>query len=413
MDKLQKLTLLAQVKQRHELMSAHLSEKDKRLLVASEAITIGRGGDMIVSQATGISRVTISKGKKEIESGAEKSGYRIRKAGAGRKRLMDKNPALIKALDMLIDPLTRGDPESPLRWTCKSTYKLSEALRLKGYTVSQKTVYSLLQEMGYSMQANRKIMEGKQNPDRDAQFHFINKKVKEFQADEQPVISVDAKKKENIGQYKNAGYEWEKQGQPTLVNTYDFPDKEKGNARPYGIFDMTRNEGWVSVGISSDTAEFAVESIRRWWNEMGCYNYLNATRILITADGGGSNGHRLRLWKREIQKFSNEIGLSIQICHFPPGTSKWNKIEHQMFSFMSKNWRGRPLDSLGTIVNLISNTTTKKGLKIEAEIDDNEYEKGIKVSDMEMQRLNINRDIFHGEWNYEIMPQETEIFSSQ
>lgn len=413
MDKSQKQAILAQVKQRHELMAAHLSEKDKRLLVASEAITIGRGGDIIVSQATGISRVTISKGRKEIKSEAEKCANRVRKPGGGRKRLMDINPALIKELDMLIDPLTRGDPESPLRWTCKSTYKLAEALRLKGYTVSQKTVYSLLQQMGYSMQANRKIMEGKQNPDRDAQFHFINKKVKEFQSDEQPVISVDAKKKENIGQYKNAGEEWEKQGQPTLVNTYDFLDKEKGNARPYGIFDMTRNEGWVNVGISCDTAEFAVESIRRWWNEMGCYNYLNATRVLITADGGGSNGHRLRLWKREIQKLSNEIGLSIQICHFPPGTSKWNKIEHQMFSFMSKNWRGRPLDSLSTIVNLISNTTTKKGLKIGAEIDENEYEKGIKVSDTEIQRLNIRRENFHGEWNYEIMPQETEIFPSQ
>ena len=410
MDTLQKQEVIAQVKQRHGLMAAHLSEKDKRLWVASESITIGRGGDTIVSQATGISRVTISKGKKEIASTPGKSVSRVRKAGGGRKRLVDKNPTLIKALDMLIDPLTRGDPESPLRWTCKSTYKLSEALRLKGYKVSQKTVYSMLQEMGYSMQANRKIMEGKQNPDRDAQFHFINKKVKEFQADEQPVISVDAKKKENIGQYKNTGGEWEKHGQPTLVNTYDFPDKEKGKACPYGIFDMTRNEGWVNVGISRDTAEFAVESIRRWWKEMGCFSYLNATSLLITADGGGSNGHRIRLWKREIQKLSNELGLSIQICHFPPGTSKWNKIEHQMFSFMSKNWRGRPLDSLRTIVNLISNTTTKKGLKIRAEVDGNEYEKGIKVSDTEMQQLNIKRDDFHGEWNYKIMPQETETF---
>ena len=410
MDTIQKQGLLAQIKQRHRLMDAHLSERDKRLWVASEAITIGRGGDTIVTQATGISRVTISKGKKEIESEAGKLVNRIRKEGGGRKRLVDKNPALIKALDMLIDPLTRGDPESPLRWTCKSTYKLSEALHFKGHEVSQKTVYSMLQEMGYSMQANRKIMEGKQNPDRDAQFHFINNKVNEFQADDQPVISVDAKKKENIGQYKNTGGEWEKHGQPTLVNTYDFPDKEKGKACPYGIFDMTRNEGWVSVGISHDTAEFAVESIRRWWNEMGCFNYRNATQLLITADGGGSNGHRIRLWKREIQRLSNELGLSIQICHFPPGTSKWNKIEHQMFSFMSKNWRGRPLDSLGTIVNLISNTTTKKGLKIGAKIDSNEYEKGIKVNDTEMQQLNINHEDFHGEWNYKIMPQETKAF---
>ena len=410
MNTSQKQALISQVKQRYGFISAHLSEKDKRLWIASEAITIGRGGDTIVCQATGISRVTISKGKREIKNKTEKSSNRVRKAGGGRKRLVDKNPALIKELDMLIDPLTRGDPESPLRWTCKSTYKLSDALRLNGYKVSQKTVYSILQEMGYSMQANRKIMEGKQNPDRDAQFHFINREVKEFQANGQPVISVDAKKKENVGQYKNSGMEWEKHGQPTLVNTYDFPDKEKGKACPYGIFDMTRNEGWVSVGISRDTAEFAVESIRRWWSEMGCFSYPNAVRLLITADGGGSNGYRIRLWKREIQALSNELGLTIQICHFPPGTSKWNKIEHQMFSFMSKNWRGRPLDSLGTIVNLISNTTTKKGLKIGAGVDDNEYEKGIKVSDTEMKQLNIKRESFHGEWNYKIMPQETEIF---
>ena len=265
----------------------------------------------------------------------------------------------------------------------------------------------MLQDMGYSMQANRKIMEGEQHPDRNEQFLFIYNKVKEFQARRQPVVSVDAKKKENIGQYKNAGMEWEKHGQPTLVNTYDFPDKEKGKACPYGVFDLTRNEGWVSVGISRDTAEFAVESIRRWWSDMGCLRYPSATNLLITADGGGSNGYRIRLWKREIQNLSNELGLTIQICHFPPGTSKWNKIEHQMFSFISKNWRGRPLASIGTIVNLISNTTNKKGLKIEAEIDKNEYEKGIKISDEEMHQLNIKRESFHGEWNYRIMPQET------
>ncbi len=411
MNTSQKETLIVQVKQRYEFMGAHLSEKDKRLWAASEAATIGHGGDTIVNQATGISRVAISKGKKEIKGNIDTVSVRVRKQGGGRKRLWDKNPNLVKELDILINPFTRGDPESPLRWTCKSTYKLSDALRLKGYEVSQKTVYSMLQEMGCSMQANRKIMEGKQNPDRDAQFHFINKKVKEFQANEQPVISVDAKKKENIGQYKNTGMEWAKHGRPTLVNTYDFPNKEKVKACPYGIFDLTRNEGWVSVGISRDTAEFAVESIRRWWNKMGCFRYPNATRLLITADGGGSNGYRIRLWKREIQELSNELGIAVQVCHFPPGTSKWNKIEHQMFSFMSKNWRGRPLNSLGTIVNLISNTTTKKGLNIEAEVDDSEYEKGIKVSDAEMGQLNIKRESFHGEWNYKIMPHETQIFS--
>lgn len=398
--------LIFQVKQRHQVMCAHLSEREKRIWAASEAITIGRGGDTIVSEATGISRVTISKGKKEVKGEVVISSGRIREAGGGRKRLIKKHPNIVKDLDTMIDPLTRGDPESPLRWTCKSTYKLAEALQAKGHRISQKAVYSLLQEMGYSMQSNRKIMEGKQHPDRDDQFHFINRKVKEFQEQGQPVISVDAKKKENIGQFKNAGKEWEKHGQPVAVNTYDFPDKDKGKACPYGVFDMTRNEGWVNVGISRDTAEFALESIRRWWTGMGYLKYPGATELLITADGGGSNGYRIRLWKREIQKLSNELGITIQVCHFPPGTSKWNKIEHQMFSFVSKNWRGRPLDSLGTIINLIASTTTKKGLQIKAEIDKNEYEKGIKVSDEEMALLNIERESFHGEWNYKIMPQQ-------
>ncbi|GAB6147317.1 ISAzo13 family transposase [Desulfocicer niacini] len=257
------------------------------------------------------------------------------------------------------------------------------------------------------MQANRKILEGKQNPDRDAQFHFINEQVAEFQDSGQPVISVDAKKKENIGQYKNPDMEWEHKGCPVNMNTYDFPDKKAGKACPYGVYDLSRNEGWVSVGISKDTAEFAVESIRRWWNEMGCLIYPHATRLLITADGGGSNGYRIRLWKKEIQAFSNELGIDIQICHFPPGTSKWNKIEHQMFSFMSKNWRGRPLESFATIVNLIANATTKKGLKIKTDVDSSEYQSGIKVTDEEMASLNILRDEFHGEWNYKIKPQES------
>ena len=397
--------LISQVKKRHQVMCEHLSEKEKRIWAASEAITIGRGGDTIVFEATGISRVTISKGKKEIKSKDIISPGRIRKSGGGRKNLTKKYPRIVNDLDTIIDPVTRGDPQSPLRWTCKSTYKLAEALKAKGHLISQKTVYSLLQEMGYSMQSNRKKMEGKQHPDRDEQFHFIYRKVKEFQEHGQPVISVDAKKKENIGPFKNAGREWEKQGYPVTVNTYDFPDKKKGKACPYGVYDMTSNEGWVNVGISRDTAEFAVESIRRWWTGMGSQKYPGATDLLITADGGGSNGHRIRLWKREIQRLSNELNITIQICHFPPGTSKWNKIEHQMFSFVSKNWRGRPLDSLGTIVNLIASTTTRKGLKIKAEVDKNKYEKGIKVSDEEMALLNIKRESFHGEWNYKIMPQ--------
>ncbi len=396
--------LVAQVKQRHEAIHAHLSEKAKRIWAASEAITIGRGGDTIVSEATGISRVTITKGKADSKAKNDNND-RIRKSGGGRKRLVNAHPEIVDDLDKMIAPLTRGDPESSLRWTCKSTYKLSEALKAKGHQISQKSVYVLLQKMGYSMQSNRKKMEGKQHPDRDDQFHFISAKVNELQQRDQPVISVDAKKKENVGLYKNEGKEWSIQGQPTTVNTYDFPDKEKGKACPYGIYDLTKNEGWVNVGISRDTAEFAVESIRRWWSGMGCQRYPDATDLLITADGGGSNGYRIRLWKREIQKLSNELGVSVHVCHFPPGTSKWNKIEHQMFSFISRNWRGRPLESLGTIINLIANTTTQTGLQIEAELDHNEYEKGIKVSDDEMESLNIDRDDFHGEWNYKIMPQ--------
>jgi transposase len=389
------------------MVSTNLSETGKRAWAASESIVIGRGGDTIVSNATGISRVTISKAKKEIKLGNREENRRVRKKGGGRKRLTDRHPEIIAELDIMIDPFTRGDPESPLRWTCKSTYNLANALKEKGYKISQRTVYTLLQEMGYSMQANQKKLEGKQSPDRDAQFLFINTKVKQFQEKMQPVISVDAKKKENIGEYKNQGKEWERKGQPKAVNTHDFPDKEKGKACPYGVFDMTRNEGWVNVGISRDTAEFAVESIRRWWFGMGNARYPNATCLLITADGGGSNGYRIRLWKREIQKLVNQLGMVIEVCHFPPGTSKWNKIEHQMFSFVSKNWRGRPLDSIGTIVNLISSTTTQKGLIIEAEVDKNEYKAGIKVSDEEIGMLNIERDNFHGEWNYKILPQKS------
>ena len=403
----QRQTLISQVRQRYQMMCAHLSEREKRIWAVSESITIGRGGDTIVSKATGMSRVTIGRGKKEI-LGVDTNDKpdQIRKPGGGRKPLTQKYPGITKELDRMIAPYARGDPENPLRWTCKSTYKLAKALQSKNYQISQKTVYSLLQEMGYSMQSNKKILEGKQHPDRDQQFHFISQKVMEFQALGLPVISVDAKKKENIGQFKNRGREWEKQGQPIAVNTYDFPDKEKGKACPYGVYDMTRNEGWMNVGISRDTAEFAVESIRRWWRGMGCYRYPKATSLLITADGGGSNGYRTRLWKIEIQKLSNELGMSIQICHFPPGTSKWNKIEHQMFSFVSKNWRGKPLDSLGTIINLIANTTTQKGLHIEADADINEYIKGIKVSDEEMAQLNIERENFHGEWNYKITPTQ-------
>ncbi len=397
--------LITEVGQRYSMVCRYLSERAKRIWAASEALTIGWGGNSIVCEATGLSRVTITKGKKEIQQGIDQDTSRIRQKGGGRKKVTTHAPQLIKDLDALIDPCTRGDPQSPLRWTCKSTYKLSEALTEQGHQVCQRTVYSLLQELGYSLQSNRKVGEGKQHADRDAQFQYINGLVKRYQKRNQPVISVDAKKKENLGNYSNLGEEWEKKGKPTLVNTYDFPDKEKGKACPYGVFDIFHNEGWMNVGISRDTAEFAVESIRRWWKRMGKVRYPKATELLITADGGGSNGYRTKLWKREIQRLSNEIRLKIQVCHFPPGTSKWNKIEHQMFSFVSKNWRGRPLDSLATVINLISNTTTKNGLHIKAGVDKKIYEKGIEVSPEEMDSLNIKRDNFHGEWNYKISPQ--------
>jgi transposase len=394
------------VKKRYQVISPHLTEQAKRLWAASEALAIGRGGTTLVGEARGMSRVTITKGKQAVQEHVIPESARIRQRGGGRKPLRSPDPQLLEALNALIDPCTRGDPESPLRWTCKSTYKIAEALQAQGHRISQRSVYALLQEGGYSLQSNRKLEEGTQHPDRDAQFQHINRLVKRFQRHGQPVISVDTKKKETIGNFAKAGQEWERHGQPRRVNTYDFPDKDKGKAGPYGVFDLTNNEGWMNVGISRDTAEFAVESIRRWWKRMGQPRYPQARELLITADGGGSNGYRTRLWKRELQQLANELGLSIRICHFPPGTSKWNKIEHRMFSFVTQNWRGRPLDSLATVVNLIANATTEAGLHIEADIDGTVYEKGIAVSDEEMGSLNIKRDKFHGEWNYKIMPQK-------
>jgi len=401
----QREAIVGQVKKRYQVISPHLTEQAKRIWAASEALAIGRGGTTLVCEATGISRVTITKGKTAVQGEAIES-TRIRQRGGGRQPLTRHDPQLLADLNCLIEPVTRGDPESPLRWTCKSTYKIAEALQAQGHRISQRSVYTILKDWGYSLQSNRKREEGTQHPDRDAQFRHINRVVKRFQRRAQPVISVDAKKKENIGNFANAGREWEKSKQPRTVNTYDFPDKDKGKACPYGVFDLAHNEGWMNVGISHDTAEFAVESIRRWWKRMGQPRYPRATELLITADGGGSNGYRTRLWKRELQRLADELGLRIQICHFPPGTSKWNKIEHRMFSFVTKNWRGRPLDSLATVVNLIANTTTEAGLHIEADVDGHIYEKGIAVSDEEMNSLNIKRDKFHGEWNYTIRPHK-------
>ncbi len=329
---------------------------------------------------------------------------RIRRSGAGRKKLTDKDPGLLGALNKLVDPVTRGDPESPLRWTSKSTTKLAQELNTSGHPVSQRTVCDLLTGEGYSLQSVRKTREGAQHPDRDAQFQFLNTQVQAAMKARQPVISVDTKKKELVGDFKNAGQEWQKKKTPVEVRVHDFKDPVLGKAAPYGVYDLAANQGWVSVGIDHDTAEFAVESIRRWWRQMGEPIYPKAKRLLITADCGGSNGYRVRLWKVALQRFADETGLTLQVRHLPPGTSKWNKIEHRMFCHITQNWRGRPLESLAVIVDLIGHTTTEKGLKIRAEIDTSSYPKGQTVSDEAMKRVHLQPDAFHGEWNYSILP---------
>jgi hypothetical protein len=394
------------LRKKFDLLEPIFDEHTRRLWAATEAQVHGYRGVSIVARATGLSRTTIHQGIKDIETLREQKdlekGKRIRASGGGRKSISDHDPTLRQDIEMLVEPTTRGDPESPLRWTCKSTRQLAATLQAQGHTVGRQKVADLLADLGYSLQANRKTKEGVDNPDRDAQFNYINKQVTAFLLDNQPVISVDTKKKELVGDFKNAGQEWQPQGQPEQVKGHDFPDPKLGKANPYGVYDQGANVGWVSVGTDHDTAEFAVESIRRWWNKMGHSRYPDATKLLITADCGGSNGYRVRLWKVALQKFSNETGLCISVCHFPPGTSKWNKIEHRMFSYISMNWRGRPLVSHETIVNLISGTTTRTGLTINAELDANIYEKGIHVSDEEMGLVNLIKDIFHGEWNYSI-----------
>lgn len=322
----------------------------------------------------------------------------------GEKKITEKSPDLLNSLDKLVSPLTRGDPESVLRWTCKSTYKLAKELKRQGYQVSRQTIGRLLKSLGYSLQAPSKTDEGGNHPDRNAQFEYINNKVSAFQIAGYPVISVDAKKKENIGNYANKGREYQLKGEPERVKVYDFPDKKKGKVTPYGVYDIDRNEGFVNVGISYDTAMFAVNSIRKWWYQKGKVIYPDSCAILITADGGGSNGSRVRLWKIELQKLANEIQKEIYVCHFPPGTSKWNKIEHKMFCYISGNWRGKSLISRQVVINLIGNTTTDKGLTIDAELDENIYEKGIKISDKHLAEVNLEKDEFHGNWNYCIKP---------
>ena len=400
------------VKEKYQLIQGHLNEKSRRIWAATEAKAIGRGGLKIVHEATGLSYATIKNGMSDLtESNLKLMGSeptRIRKKGGGRKKTIVKDSLLKQDIEMLVESATRGDPESTLRWCSKSTRKIAHEINQlpnRSHRVSHALIARELDEQGYSLQANRKVNEGGKHPDRDEQFNFINSKVKDFQAKEQPVISVDTKKKENIGNFKNAGQEYYKKGSSPKVNVHDFIDKEKGKAAPYGIYDLSKNKGWVSVGISSDTAEFAVNSIRSWWYEMGQEAYPNATRIYINADGGGSNGSRVRLWKIELQKLASEINKVIEVSHLPPGTSKWNKIEHKMFCFITKNWRGTPLIDTATIVNLISNTTTKTGLKIKSKLDTTTYKKGIIISDEELEKINMVKDIFHGEWNYKISPK--------
>jgi transposase len=398
------------LQRKYELLCPRLDEVSMRLCAAADAMMLGRGGPSLVAKASGLSRTTIYAGLIDLDQTtatpviAPKTVGRIRQPGGGRKRLAESNPDLLQDLDKLVDPITRGDPESPLRWTCKSTTRLTKELRDRGHQVSQRTVWTLLDQLGYSMQSNRKTREGTEHPDRDAQFLYIAEKVQQFQQAGFPVVSVDTKKKELIGRFKNRGREWQKKGQPEEVNVHDFADKELGKVVPYGVYDLTHNQGWVSVGINHDTAEFAVATIRRWWKRMGIRLYPQAKELLITADGGGSNGSRVRLWKIEVQKLAEELDMTIHVCHFPPGTSKWNKIEHRMFCHVSENWRSRPLESRAVVVNLIANTRTAKGLTIQAEVDDAFYSTGIKIPDEDMAKLAIIRDEFHGEWNYRIFP---------
>jgi len=401
------------IKQRYEILSPYLNERQKRLFVAAEALANGRGGISFIERELGVSHKVIQAGIRELQDPTVLDPARIRKAGGGRKRTADTDPTLLSDLEVLIDAATRGEPESPLRWTSKSTRHLAEALKEKGHATSAPMVGELLHQLGYSLQANRKTSEGGQHEDRDAQFQHIHDQVQAFQTAGQPVISVDTKKKELVGDFKNDGQEWQPKGQPEPVRVHDFQIPELGKVNPYGVYDLTANRGWVSVGIDHDTAAFAVESIRCWWSQMGNALYPQATELLITADGGGSNGSRVRLWKTELQQLANETGLSISICHFPPGTSKWNKIEHRLFSHITQNWRGKPLTSHEVIVNLIASTTTSTGLKVRAQLDSASYPKGIKISDEELAQVHLVKYPFHGEWNYTIFSTVRQVISLQ
>lgn len=394
-----------------EVLFPHLDERQRRLLMGAEARALGHGGIRLVARAAGVREGTVSSGAAELEAGEAPLG-RVRRAGGGRKRLAEVDPGLVPALLELVEPDVRGDPMSPLRWTAKSTRALADALTAQGHRVSAPAVGSLLREAGFSLQGNAKVLEGAQHRDRDAQFRYINEQVKEHQAGQEPVVSVDAKKKEVVGEFKNQGREWQPKGRPVRVDTHDFPDEELGKAAPYGIYDVTTNTGWVNVGTDHDTAAFAVESIRRWWNGQGRLDYPQATRLLITADAGGSNGYRTRAWKTELASLAAETGLAITVCHMPPGTSKWNKIEHRLFSHITMNWRGKPLTSHEVIVQSIAATTTRTGLSVHAELDPGRYPTGVRIPDAALNAVPITGHAFHGEWNYTVHPGPTQPASS-
>ena len=400
------------IAQRWELMRERLDERQRRAFAAAEAKVLGRGGVSQVVAATGMARNTVMAGMQELEGSSNEfiaavplaDAGSTRRSGGGRKAATQKDPSLVPDLLALVDPTSRGDPQSPLRWTCRSLRVLADELKAGGHAISHVVVGRLLKDEGYSLQANAKVIEGNQSPDRNAQFEHINATVSAALAGGQPVISVDTKKKELVGQYKNGGREWHPEGVPEEVRVHDFVDPEMGRANPYGVYDIGADEGWVSVGTDHDTSAFAVQTIRRWWFSMGRARYPKATELTITADGGGSNGYRVRLWKLELGRLARETGLRIRVCHFPPGTSKWNKIEHRLFSFITMNWRGRPLISHEVIVQLIATTKTRSGLKVRSEIDANSYPKGLVISDSDFAKIKIEPDKFHGEWNYSLRP---------
>jgi hypothetical protein len=406
--------ILDTVRTKYALLRPLMDERVRRQWAASEAMSLKRGGVTVVARATGLSRTTIGEGMRELrertnlgiedESCVWELATRVRRPGGGRHPLKENDPTLVRDLEALIEPTTRGDPQSPLRWTCKSTRNLAEALSRQGHRVSYQTVAVLLHDLGYSLQALRKTLASGSPPDRDAQFRHINRQVTAFQGRGQPVVSVDTKKKELVGDFKVPGREWQPAGRPGEVRIYDFEDKRLGKVIPRGVYDLTWDEGWVSVGVDHDTAQFAGETLRRWWQEMGSQVYCEADGLMITADSGGSNSSRSRLWKVAIQELADLLGFPISVCHFPPGTSKWNKIEHRMFSRLTQNWRGRPLESREVVVNLIGQTTTRAGLEVRAELDTGRYKKGIRVTDDELREVRIARDEFHGEWNYTISP---------